>query len=481
MRRLLVLALVAAGAGCGGDELEVTPPVEQAGRWYSSAPAAQGIDGAALERAAAFAQREVPTITSFLVARHGRLVLERYYPASVGHDAADDPVDTQSVDKTFHSALVGVALQQEKLEDLDQTLAQFIPEYVRAKPAVADITLRDLLTMRAGFELDPLAAAGGYAGFFASDDWTREVVARPLASAPGTRFLYDDGVRHLLSVVLTRASGMPAGQFATAELFGPLRFHQAFWDEDPKGNGGDTILATPRDMAKLGQLYLRGGRWEGKRLIPAEYVRESTRAQVVATFAPPGVPAREFGYGYLWWMLAPDVYAALGFGGQWIVVYPKLDVVTVTTGEVVPLPGRAFSAFFQLFTELVPAAIRQPSSASDSEPAAAERSVEERRAVPATLDLDLVGRWRGMVDGSFGPGAVVIKLNDTAAMTAEGSGLYCPLRGRWGVSGGDFFARGRDCDGTRVTFEASISGGSISGTWSASSGNSGTFAVEADR
>ena len=178
---------------------------------------------------------------------------------------------------------------------------------------VRKITLRQLLTMTAGYALEPATR---------SDHWVRTLIQRPLTTDPGRRFSYDGGSYHLLSAVITKATGMSTRRFADRVLFGPLGIRVSHWDTDNEGyNLGDTGLRLrARDLLRLGELYLHRGR----HLVPTGYVRDATRWH---SGLGGGI-----GYGYGWWILAnrrPAAFAALGYGGQAIAVFPSLRAVVV--------------------------------------------------------------------------------------------------------------------------------------------------------
>jgi CubicO group peptidase (beta-lactamase class C family) len=320
------------------------PPVEETNRWEVTAPEVYGLDAEAFAAAEDHAEQKVPSLTGILVAHHGRIVLERYYRGG----ALDRASPAFSITKSFVSALVGIALRDRMLPSLNEKLVNYLRADLpgHADPRVSEIRLRDLLTMTAGFESGPEAFAGGAA---ASDrNLVQAILSRPMASAPGSRFAYDNGAAHLVSAVLTQATGMSAAAYASTELFRPLGIDEdAWWSADRQGNshGAYGLQLTGRDLAKLGELYLRGGCWGERRLIPARYVRASTRRQV-------RVGGSGGGYGYLWWTHgarkdAPRFFAAAGYGGQFVVAVPEHDLVVVTTSNASKPPGREYRLLFR--------------------------------------------------------------------------------------------------------------------------------------
>ena len=274
---------------------------------------------------------ELSGMRSLLVVRHGRIVAEASY---AGSDLNDRPHDIKSASKSLLSALVGIALERVDLPGLDAPIADLLPEYAEGLPAEKRaITLADVLSMSSG-----LAPTSGehYGAWVSSDDWTRGALARPLENPPGEVFAYSTGNSHLVSAILTEAVGTSALEYAREHLAGPLGITIHSWDRAPEGYylGGNSLRMTPRDLARLGQLYLQGGRWNGEQVVPAEWVRRSTSRHA------DGWPHRYGAYGYHWWLppLPPDTpwesFAAVGYGGQFLYVVPELDMLLVTTATL---------------------------------------------------------------------------------------------------------------------------------------------------
>jgi CubicO group peptidase (beta-lactamase class C family) len=249
--------------------------------------------------------------------RRGRLVFERYYHGAT----ADQQRNVFSVTKSVVSALVGIALRDGDLRSLDQRLVDFFPEKLERSTdeGVRTITLRDLLTMTAGYRSEQV---------FATDDWVRTLMNRPLASVPGVTWAYDDGSAHLVSAVLTKATGTSVESFARRKLFGPLGIRPGLWTSDGQGHslGSTGLHLRPRDLLALGRLYLQNGKWHGRQIVPASWIHTSTATQ---TSIPGG-----YAYGYLWWVnTGPHKgFLAQGARGQIVAVYPRYDVVIAITG-----------------------------------------------------------------------------------------------------------------------------------------------------
>jgi CubicO group peptidase (beta-lactamase class C family) len=290
--------------------------------WTRSTPEAEGFDPARLEEVyqRLFSEDLYPTVRSLLIARHGNLVAEGY---------SRDPRDgdrlhaVQSVTKSITSLLVGIASGEGLLPSVDTTLYTLMPEFFDDGLGKRSITLRDVLTMRTGLEFDN---EGDTAPFLhSSGSSVRNVLRRRLVSEPGTRFYYHDGNPQLASGVLERVTGVTPEAYAEKHLFGPLGIREYRWEmhEDGLNFGAFGLWLRPRDMAKIGQLMLQGGAWEGRQLVPADWIQESTRVHANGN------------YGFYWWVNDEEsrVYRASGDGEQIIFVDEPRDLVIVLTGD----------------------------------------------------------------------------------------------------------------------------------------------------
>ncbi len=301
------------------------PPADQdwSGDW-APVPADQvGLDADRLEQAVDDIGA-LEGVHGVLMARHGRLVAERYFRGAAGHR----PHNLKSASKSVLSALAGLAVEEGVL-DLDQPIADVLPEAADLDdPRKQAITVRHLLTMTSGLES---TSFGNYGSWVGSRNWVRAALARPLEAEPGTRFSYSTGGTHLLSATLAGAAGKSTHDFARQHLFAPLGIRHSAWARDRQGIhvGGNNLSLLPRDMLKFGQLYLNRGRWGGRQILPWQWVDESTRPGLAG---PRGRGRIYGGYGYLWWLRPPTergAYIASGYGGQYIYVSPAEDLVVV--------------------------------------------------------------------------------------------------------------------------------------------------------
>jgi CubicO group peptidase (beta-lactamase class C family) len=271
-------------------------------------------------------------LTSLLVARRGSLVVERYFRGF----RSSQTVNVKSVSKTLLSPMVGIAIRDGLLEGVDQPLAELLPDYYEAlssrgalDPRKQAIRLRHVLTMRTGIET---ASFGNYGAWVSARDWVYDQLRRPMVCEPNACHEYSTGNTHLLSVILTRKSGRSLRRYMLDELYGPMDIQLGEWDRDPQGRylGGNNMSLRPRDMLKFGQLYADGGVYEGRQLIPQEWIEESWRSSGTS-------PWNGHGYGYLWWLRrwgGERAAFAWGYGGQFIVIVPRLDLVMVATSSL---------------------------------------------------------------------------------------------------------------------------------------------------
>ncbi|HEX6588326.1 MAG TPA: serine hydrolase [Longimicrobiales bacterium] len=325
--RLLPALLLACVAACDapverGDAREVdafTPPTT-------------GLDSALVEAARARLDSLVQA-RSLLVARHGELHAEYYFNGRDG----DDFANLKSVSKSILSALVGIAIAEGHLSGVEQPVAPFFAaELPRSPdPRIHEVTIGDLLSMRAG--LEP-TSFGSYGEWVSSPDWVRYALAQGFVDEPGGRMLYSTGNTHLLSAILTRATGMDTWSYARAKLGDPLGIEIPRWQRDPQGFyfGGNDMLMRPRDLLRIGELYRRGGEWDGRQVVPAEWVEQSL---VVRTRSP----WNGNGYGYGWWSQRIGrriVHFAWGYGGQYLFLVPDLDLTIVVTSDPAPRQAR---------------------------------------------------------------------------------------------------------------------------------------------
>ena len=303
-----------------------TPDYWPTTAWRSSTPEAQGLDSDVLAASIARWHAQGLPIHSLTIVRNGYVVTDAtFYPydGQTVHDVA-------SVTKSVMTTLIGIAADQGKL-DLDDPMVSFFPEYTIANMDARKqaITVRDLASMSSGLRCTrdgfPNATAQE---MHASDDFVQFVLDLPMAAQPGGTFVYCSPAIHLLSPILQKATGMTPLAFAQQYLFAPLGIQEATWEQDPQGyyNGWGDLALKPGDMAKIGLLFLQGGRWEKEQVVSRGWVEAATKMQMAAP--------NEDAYGYGWWITDDPVpvFRADGRQGQYIIGLPEWQLLVVTTG-----------------------------------------------------------------------------------------------------------------------------------------------------
>jgi CubicO group peptidase (beta-lactamase class C family) len=329
-----------------------------------------GLDSAAIASFDAdLASGKYPYVDSMLIIRCGKRVYERVYshdygtiyykeartkgPLNAGLSGIYNYFDSQihpyyqdtnlhtmqSVTKTITSVITGVAMHRNEFRvEMDAPILQFfdISTIKNLDDRKRRVTLRDLLTMRSGLDWDEdvpyYDPRNGCCAMEACDDWVQFVIDRPMIHEPGTHFAYSSGVSELLGYIFQKATGQDIEAYAAEHLFKPLRIEHHYWKRTPLGlvdtEGG--LFLRPQDLAKIGDVYLHDGMWMGHRIVSSDWVKQSIT---------PSTNARQgMKYGYQWWLIpygtAPErlAWAALGLGGQRLLVLPELDLILVFTG-----------------------------------------------------------------------------------------------------------------------------------------------------
>jgi CubicO group peptidase (beta-lactamase class C family) len=297
-----------------------------------STPVAEGVDPAAVRRIVDHLDR-LEDVHSVMVVRHGRVIAESWWhPHTAGR-----PHTMFSVSKSFTSTAVGIAIH-EGLLTLDDRVIDLLPDDAPADPGehLRAMRVRDLLTMTTGHSASTMEGIDRTISLPGSR-WARAILAQPVEYEPGTHFVYNTGATYLLSAILHRLTGERLLDYLTPRLLAPLGITHAAWEQDPDGidTGGFGLSITTEEMAAFGQLYLRGGVWEGEQLVPAEWVAAASAKQV-----PNGENDSSDwnqGYGYQFWQCRNGAYRADGAFGQYIVVWPEKDLVIAMTSGLADL------------------------------------------------------------------------------------------------------------------------------------------------
>jgi CubicO group peptidase (beta-lactamase class C family) len=254
--------------------------------------------------------------------------------------------------KTVLAALVGIGIKKDVFEGTEQTVIETLGERVPASATdgVEQITLGHLLSLQAGLQR---TSGANYGPWVTSDNWVNHVLTRPFVDEPGGRMLYSTGSSHLLSAALTVSTGRSTLQVARDWLGKPLGVSIPPWDREPQGIyfGGNNMRLSPRDLAKIGELYRNDGSVGNERLFPEDWVSESWTARGESAYTDD-----PYGYGWFIRPLAGEIgYYGRGYGGQLLYVLPSLELtIVMTSNPSPPSPGSSLlRRQFQLIEEHV--------------------------------------------------------------------------------------------------------------------------------
>lgn len=311
--------------------------------WQVAAQEALGFDPEQLcNLEAKLAATPQDNVHAVVVVRGGRLVFEGYLTGAdqrSGQDLGPTPHgpdvlhDVRSVSKSVTSLLVGIAIDRKLIASVDEPMFGFLPEYADLRTPDRDrVQVRHLLAMSSGIAWDenrPYSdPKNSEIQMIRADDPYRFVLEQPIVAAPDKVWNYSGGSTQLLAGIVQRASGQRFADFAREALLEPLDITEYEWIALPNGEtaAASGLRLRPRDMAKIGQLLLNGGMWDGRRIVSEEWLQESV------------IPRVSSSYGYQWWtglsVIGEQVIErteAKGFGGQRIFIVPSLDLVVVTT------------------------------------------------------------------------------------------------------------------------------------------------------
>ena len=376
----LVLALTvsaapvqADGVAPGPRNLACEPPSSIDDGWTTASPDSVGMDGAQLCGIAARLEQRATKVHSVVVARHGKLVFEQYFPGydqpwgqPDGHNefTATTKHDMRSASKSVVSLLVGIAIDRKLIAGIDEPVLKFFPDHQTVKQAGWEaITLRHLLTMSSGMKWDEARAwtdpNNDEPHLTFEADPIGYVLAKPVAAPPDTLWTYNGGGTELLGNILERVSDKPLEAFAREVLFQPLGITVVEWKAYKNGKiaAAAGLRLRPRDAAKIGQLVLNRGQWNGQQIVSADWIAQS----ITPRFQAIGYFGGTLFYGYQWWMgrsLAGGKeikwVAAFGWGGQRIFIVPELDLVMMTTAAQYGQPKEGLAAIDILSNIVIP-------------------------------------------------------------------------------------------------------------------------------
>jgi CubicO group peptidase (beta-lactamase class C family) len=306
-------------------------PKDLSGELLTASAESQGIDPKQLDKALQHAD-ELPFLHSLLVVRNGFLIAEEYF----GGWHADSLHQVEGATDVVIAALVGIALEQGLIADEFRRITQFLPQkYTELDSQKNEITLWHLLTMTSGLQWQE-DNRDEWRGFHGCDDQVNYILKKPLCYTPGYVHNYSSGNVHLLSVILTELSGMSTLEYATQNLFEPLAIKEVKWSADSSGfnYGGFGLQLRPKDLAKLGVLYLQNGMNGNHEIVPSDWIKQTIGTHFAIGFDY--ATLEDVDFGYLWWIENDgnnSVVMSWGWGGQFVYSVPDRNLVIVTTAR----------------------------------------------------------------------------------------------------------------------------------------------------
>lgn len=331
------------------------------------APEAQGVDPAAIKAFVETANKEIDTLHSLMIVRHGQVVAEAWWKP----EGPEKRHVLHSLSKSFTSTAVGLAVTEGKLS-VDDPVLKFFPEDAPADPSpnLKAMRVRDLLTMSTGHQTE--------AKFTDDTSWVKSFLAQPVPHKPGTHFMYNTPATYMCSAIVQKVTGQTILDYLKPRLFDPLGIENPDWSTSPQGVsvGGWGLHIRTEDIAKFGQLYLQKGKWEGKQLIPESWIELATLRQVSNGSNPES--DWDQGYGFQFWRCRHKAFRGDGAFGQFCIVLPEHDAVIAITADTKDMQAE----LNVVWNKLLPAFQPQPLPANAAETAGL-KTLLEGLSVPA--------------------------------------------------------------------------------------------------
>lgn len=291
-----------------------------------STPESLGISSQAILDFIEAAEKERPNdLHSFIFTRHGKIAAQGWWNPF----QPESPHMLFSLSKSFTSTAIGIA-QAEGLLNINDKVTSFFPDKIPDTPSINlnSMRVRDLLTMNTGHNEDAT-------GKMTQDtiSWIKGFFSLPVEHKPGTHFIYNSAATYMLSAIIQKVTGKKLIDYLTPRLFEPLGIKNPSWENSPEGInlGGWGLKVRTKDIASLGQLYLQKGLWQGKQIIPTDWVEDATKKQTSNGSNPES--DWEQGYGYQFWLCRYGLYRGDGAFGQYCIVFPGQDaVLAITSG-----------------------------------------------------------------------------------------------------------------------------------------------------
>ena len=285
-------------------------------------PESQGVSSASILEFVEAADMQIDTLHSVMIVRHGQVVTEGWWKP----ETADKPHVLYSLSKSFTSTAVGLAVAEGKLS-IDDKVLSFFPDDAPAEPSdnLKAMTVRDLLTMNTGHQSEPKVTP--------ETPWVRTFLNQEVPHKPGSHFLYNSPATFMCSAIVQKVTGQTVLDYLKPRLFEPLGIESPEWGTNQQGItfGGFGLFIRTEDIAKFGQLYLQRGEWNGKQLIPADWISLATSKQVEN--GSNALSDWNQGYGFQFWRCRHNAFRGDGAFGQFCIVLPEHDAIIAITAD----------------------------------------------------------------------------------------------------------------------------------------------------
>ena len=427
-----LLALAVAGAAAAAQPGSALP---------RSTPERQGISSAAILAFVQAADTAVDAMNGFMLVRHGHVVAEGWWSP---YDARTPHV-LYSLSKSFTSTAVGLAAGEGKLT-LDDEVLKYFPEDAPAQPTanLRQMRVRDLLRMSTGHQTEPRFWLAEEDSAARGATWVQRFLAHPVPFKPGTHFLYNTPATYMLSAIVQKATGQTLLDYLGPRLFAPLGIEGHTWGASPQGVtlGGYGLDARTEDVAKLGQLYLQKGVWNGRQLLPPGWADSATARQTSNGSHPQS--DWDQGYGYQFWRSRHGTYRGDGAFGQYMLVLPQHDAVVAINSGVRDMQAVMNLVWEKLLPAMGAGALpADPGAQGELRARLASLSVglpPGRRTSP--LAARVSGRWYEVAANDRGLRAIALDLRSSGpallVRTAAGETRTPVGLGAWVRSAGGF-------------------------------------------
>ncbi|MEO5599366.1 MAG: serine hydrolase [Cyclobacteriaceae bacterium] len=326
-----------------------------AGSFTRMSPESQGVSAAGISKFIQAAQASGLEWHSFMLLRHGHVIAEGWWK----------PFEAQykhtlySLSKSFTSTAIGLLVKEGKIKVDDQVVSFFPDELpVEISENLKQMRVKNLLTMNTGHGEDTTSKMRE-----STATWTKTFLSLPVEHTPGSHFLYNTGATYMLGAILKKITGQDLETYLTPRLFAPLNIEDHDWETSPQGLNvaGWGLRVKTEDIAKLGQLYLQKGKWNGKEILTEEWVHDASTYQ---TSSQTGDGDWSQGYGYQFWRCKPEFYRGDGAFGQYCVVMPQHDAVIVVTSESFDMQKQMLLMWEHLLPAIQPSALQENNTLS---------------------------------------------------------------------------------------------------------------------